>query len=144
MDEFLISYLYGLSQHQEYHELLSQKLNLILYLVDHQIHVAASGTTDSISEARVESSHVCDNCRKRIFRVLHILTESSDEFCKLIDSSTIVEITIKLLVNTFKKQFSGDLIHEYALKILINVMMAKPESFDDLQNIKDLLPQLAN
>jgi|LauGreDrversion4_2_1035121.scaffolds.fasta_scaffold10529_4 hypothetical protein len=94
-----------------------------MYLIDRQIK-------DRSDEKEL---HQCLNCLKRILSVLTTLTDINElEVCKGLDPNLITELVNRIIKYLMKNKLSGDHIFEYCIKILINIIVTKPESFNEV------------
>ena len=122
LDESMISYMYACSKLREYQGLLRERTSLLIHLAERQ---ATEGT-----------HHSCDGCLIRIFSALHNVTEmGGSDTCRALDVPLVSNLAVKVLIK--KKE-----VHEYMLKTLINILLARPESFDSLPQITEILPHL--
>lgn len=72
------------------------------------------------------SHHSCESCRARIFSAIHNVTEiGGAATCRVVQVPTLANLALKVLAH--KKE-----THEYMLKTLINILVARPESFETL------------
>jgi len=101
LDECIITFLYSISKHKEYHVFMKDKSKVLFYLMDKHLDAQNDGNRES--------------CRKKIFSTVHNMTDN-EQICKHLNVSKFIYLTNKMLNQTCKDLYSVDQIHELALK----------------------------